>query len=83
MFIVNSTKGFGESVNWCDYSHASGDGGGLEPADLTHPADIAFDLGAVHRERVGLVLDTPGEVQAQVRGAVDAGGSGEPGEVGR
>jgi hypothetical protein len=60
----------------------AGDGGGPEPADLLHPPDVQLQVRALRGERVQAVLGAPGEVAAQVRFGVLAGGALEAGQVG-
>jgi hypothetical protein len=60
----------------------AGHGGGLEAADLLHPADVQLQVRAAGGQRIQGVLGAPGQVAAQVRFGVLAGGSGEAGQVG-
>jgi hypothetical protein len=59
-----------------------GDGGGLEPADLLHPADVQLQVRPLRGQRVQAALGAPGQVAAQVRLGVLAGGALEAGQVG-
>lgn len=52
-----------------------GHSGRLEPADLLHPPDIELQVRTPCGERVQAALCTPGEVAAQVRFGVLAGGA--------
>ena len=54
-----------------------GDGGGLEPADLLHPPDVELEVRALGGQRVQAALGAPGQVAAQVRFGVLAGGARE------
>jgi Arc/MetJ family transcription regulator len=58
-----------------------GDGGGLEPADLLHPPDVQLEVRPLG-ERVQAALGAPGQIAAQVRFGVLAGGALEAGQVG-
>jgi hypothetical protein len=59
-----------------------GDGGGPEPADLLHPPDVQLQVRTLGAQRVQAVLGAPGQVAAQVRFGVLAGGALEAGQVG-
>ena len=59
-----------------------GDGGGLEPADLLHPPDVELEVRTLGGQRVQGVLGAPGQVAAQVRFGVLAGGAREAGQAG-
>ena len=56
--------------------------GGLEPADLLHPPDVQLQVRSPGGQRVQATLGAPGEVAAQVRFGVLAGGALEAGQVG-
>src|SRR5690348_16753493 len=60
----------------------AGDGGGLEPADLLHPPDVELQVRPLDGQRVQAALGAPGQVAAQVRFGVRAGGALETGQVG-
>jgi hypothetical protein len=53
----------------------AGYGGGLEPADLLHPPDVELEVRPLRGQRVQAVLGAPGQVAAQVRFSVLAGGA--------
>ena len=53
----------------------AGDGGGLEPADLLHPPDVELQVRPAGGERVQAAFGAPGQVAAQVRFGVLAGGA--------
>jgi hypothetical protein len=59
-----------------------GHGGRLEPADLSHPPDAELEVRPLGGQRVQAALGAPGQVAAQVRSGVLAGGALEAGQVG-
>ena len=59
-----------------------GDGGGPEPADLLHPPDIQLQVGPPGGQRVQAPLGAPGQVTADIRFGMLAGGALEAGQVG-
>ena len=59
-----------------------GHGGGLEPADLLHPPDVQLQVRPPRGQRVQAPPGAPGQVAAQVRFGVLAGGPREAGQVG-
>jgi hypothetical protein len=58
------------------------DGGGLEPPDLLHRPDVQLQVRPPGSQRVQSLLGAPGQVAAQVRFGVLAGGALEAGKVG-
>jgi len=61
---------------------SSGDGGGLEPADFLHPPDVQLQVRTLRGQRVQAALGAPGQIAAEVRFGVLAGGALEAGQVG-
>jgi hypothetical protein len=61
---------------------APGDRGGLELADLLHPADVWLQVRAPRGQRVEPALGAPGEEAPQVRFGVITGGALVAGQVG-
>ena len=64
------------------YREPPGHGGGLEPADLLHPADVELEVRPPGGQRIQATLGAPGQVAAQVGLGVLAGGALEAGQVG-
>jgi hypothetical protein len=64
----------------CD-RESPGDGGGLEPADLLHRPDVQLQVRPLRGQRVQAVLGAPGQVAAEIRIGVLAGGAFEAGQV--
>jgi len=65
------------------HGEPAGHGGGLELADLLHPPDVQLQVRASRGEGIHAAFGAPGEVTAQVRLGVAAGGASEAGQVGR
>ena len=85
--ILGDAGDISRFTSWDHFAACNGTpgSGGLEPADLLHPPDVQLHMRTACGQRVQAVSGAPGQVAAQARFGVVAGGafkSGRPGGCG-